>query len=165
MPLPVQSIRATSDHRVILQAVADLLRNGDEDIVRRMLVDASSRSIGPFRSEDAALGFLRDRLVTALHPRMIWLFGSRGRGDNRADSDFDLLVVLPDGLAEKNYSHKAVAAPIAACGLGVDVVPCSMSEFLARHEDPVGLLARAASEGKLLYQDRACRKAGNIVVA
>ncbi|KMO29204.1 hypothetical protein VQ02_30235 [Methylobacterium variabile] len=29
-------------------------------------------------------------------PLDIWLFGSRARGQARADSDWDLLVVLPD---------------------------------------------------------------------
>ncbi|RWP58668.1 nucleotidyltransferase domain-containing protein [Mesorhizobium sp.] len=29
-------------------------------------------------------------------PDSIWLFGSQARGDNRADSDWDILVALPD---------------------------------------------------------------------
>jgi len=37
------------------------------------------------------------------------LFGSRARGDRSADSDFDLLVVLPDGPPPTATSHKAVA--------------------------------------------------------
>ncbi|MEI9427504.1 nucleotidyltransferase family protein [Mesorhizobium sp. Cs1299R1N3] len=31
-----------------------------------------------------------------LNPDSIWLFGSRARGDNRPDSDWDILVALPD---------------------------------------------------------------------
>lgn len=157
MPLPVQSIRAEPHHRPILQAVADMLRKGEEATLLRLLSDISARSIGPFRDEEAAIAFLRDRLVTALRPRMVWLFGSRGRGDNRADSDFDLLVVLPDDLPAKSYGHRAVAAPISACGLPVDVVPCSLEEFLENRSNPQTLIGRAASEGKLLYQDRTCR--------
>jgi predicted nucleotidyltransferase len=157
MPLPVQSIRATPEHRAILQAVADMLRRGEESAVLHMLSDLSTRSVGPFRNEEAAIAFLRDRLVTDLHPRMVWLFGSRGRGDNRPDSDFDLLVVMPDGLPSKDYHPRAVAAPISACGLGVDVVPCSMSDFRENKENPETLIGRAAMEGKLLYQDRVCR--------
>jgi predicted nucleotidyltransferase len=158
MPLPVQSIRATAEHRVILQAIADLLRGGEEASVLRMLSDISSRSVGPFRNEEAATAFLRDRLVTVLHPRMIWLFGSRGRGDNRPDSDFDLLVVMPDGLPAKDYADRAVAAPIAACGLAVDVIPCSMADFLENRKNPQTLIGRAVLEGKLLYQDPKCRR-------
>lgn len=158
MPLPVQSIRAKAEHRAILQAVADMLRKGEEASVLQMLSDISSRSVGPFRNEEAAIAFLRDRLVTVLRPRMIWFFGSRGRGDNSPDSDFDLLVVMPDGLSSKEYSHRAAAAPISACGLAVDVIPCAMSDFLESRGNPETLIGRAVLEGKLLYQDRACRK-------
>jgi uncharacterized protein len=31
-----------------------------------------------------------------LMPQAVWLFGSRARGDNRADSDWDIMVALPD---------------------------------------------------------------------
>ena len=31
-----------------------------------------------------------------LNPESIWLFGSRARGDSRPDSDWDILVALPD---------------------------------------------------------------------
>jgi predicted nucleotidyltransferase len=34
------------------------------------------------------------RIVRAFHPAKIILFGSHARGDARADSDIDLLVVL-----------------------------------------------------------------------
>ena len=158
MALPVQSIRAAPEHRDILQSVADLLRQGREREVRDLLADASARSVGPFRDEGSALAFLRDRLVASLRPRMIWLFGSRARGDGRADSDFDLLVVLPDGLPPAAYSHKAVAVPLVACGLAFDVVPCAWSDFEADRDIPDSLVHRAVSEGRLLYQDRALRQ-------
>ena len=160
MALPVQSIRAAPEHRDVLRAVADLLRQGREREVRELLADSSARSIGPFRDEGSALAFLRDRLVASLRPRMIWLFGSRARGDHRADSDFDLLVVLPDGLPDAAYGHRAVAAPLVACGLPFDVVPSSWSEFLSGREVPGGLVNRAVTEGRLLYQDRTLRRHG-----
>src|SRR5687768_4457841 len=37
---------------------------------------------------------LIDRIREQFHPRQIWLFGSRARGDNRDDSDWDLLAVV-----------------------------------------------------------------------
>lgn len=160
MALPVQSIRAAAEHRDVLQAVADLLRQGHEQEVRTLLADSSARSVGPFRDEAAALAFLRDRLVASLRPRMIWLFGSRARGDQRADSDFDLLVVLPDGLSASAYSHKAVALPLVACGLPYDVVPSSWSDFITDQDVDGSLVNRAVTEGRLLYQDRTLRQRG-----
>lgn len=43
-----------------------------------------------------ALRPLVARIVRDVAPLDIWLFGSRARGEARADSDWDLLVVLPD---------------------------------------------------------------------
>lgn len=160
MALPVQSIRAMPEHRDVLQTVADLLRQGREKEVRHLLEDAKARSVGPFRDETAALAFLRDRLVASLRPKMIWLFGSRSRGDARPDSDFDLLVVLPDGLEDTAYSHKAVAAPLVACGLPFDAVPCAWSDFIADRGVPGNLVNRVTTEGRLLYIDRSLRLRG-----
>jgi Nucleotidyltransferase domain len=159
MALPVQSIRARPEHRELLQAVAELLRSGQETNVRRLLEDATARPVGPFRDEAAALTFLRDRLVGALRPRSIWHFGSRARGDADADSDFDLLVVLPDGLAKEAYDHQTVAEPVAGCGLGYDIVPCSWSDFLKDRDRPGSLVNQAVTDGRPIYQDRAIRRA------
>jgi len=158
MSLPVQSIRAAPEHRDVFQKVADLLRQGREAEVRRLLADAAARPVGPFKDEAAALAFLRDRLVAALRPRMVWLFGSRARGDARTDSDFDLLVVLPDGLPDAAYSHEAVAEPLVACGLAFDAVPCSWGAYLRDRAVADSLVGKAVAEGRLLYQDRALRR-------
>ena len=37
-----------------------------------------------------------DRIVQAMQPEAIYLFGSRARGEGHADSDYDLLVIVPD---------------------------------------------------------------------
>jgi predicted nucleotidyltransferase len=159
MALPVQSIRARPEHRDLLQAVAELLRSGKGIIVRRLLTDAAARPVGPFKDEASALAFLRDRLVVALKPRAIWQFGSRARGDNDEDSDFDLLVVLPDGLPPEAYAPDRVAEPVVGCGLGYDIVPCSWSEFLKDRDVPGTLVNRAVTEGRPIYRDRVLRKA------
>lgn len=159
MALGVQSVRAAPEHRDILQNVAALLRDGKADELRRLLGDVTAQPVGPFRSEEAAVAFLRDRLVSSLKPRMVWLFGSRARGIHRPDSDFDLLVVMPDGLPERFYTHGAVAEPLVACGVGYDVVPCSWSVFEQERNEPGTLVNAATTEGRLLYQDLALRRA------
>lgn len=55
------------------------------------MTDIARRADGP-----DALRPLVARIVRDAAPLDIWLFGSRARGDARADSDWDLLVVLPD---------------------------------------------------------------------
>jgi predicted nucleotidyltransferase len=160
MALPVQSIRALPEHRDILQAVADLLREGREAVVRRLLGDAKARPVGPFKDEAAALAFLRDRLVLALKPLAIWQFGSRARDDAELDSDFDLLVVLPDGLPAADYSFWRAAEPVAGCGLAYDIVPCPLSEFRKDRDTPGSLVHNAVTEGRAIYRDRRWRKSG-----
>jgi Nucleotidyltransferase domain len=159
MALPVQSIRARPEHRDILQAVADLLREGQEPIVRKLLGDAKARPVGPFKDEAAALAFLRDRLVLALKPLAIWQFGSRARGDADADSDFDLLVVLPDGLSAAAYSARRAAEPVTGCGLGYDIVPCSLSDFRKDRGTAGSLVHNAVTEGRAIYRAPRWRKA------
>ena len=63
MALPVQSVRAKPEHRAMLQNVADLLRTGREMDVRALLDGVHPKPVGPFRNEEAAIAFLRDRLV------------------------------------------------------------------------------------------------------
>ena len=157
MALPVQSVRAKPEHRAILQTVADLLRGGREMDVRALLDGVPPKPVGPFRDERAAVAFLRDRLVADLKPESIWLFGSRARDDARPDSDFDLLVVLRDGLPDEEYSHYAVARPVVACGLGCDIVPASWSTFV-REKDQNGSFVNAiVSEGREIYRARTAR--------
>jgi predicted nucleotidyltransferase len=158
MALPPLSIRAKPEHREILQKVAELLREGGEKSIREFLSDQGTRPIGNFRNEKSALSFLTGKLGATLRPRQIWLFGSRARGDARADSDFDLLVVMPDGSPIAN-DYGAARAPIDACGLGVDVIPCSWSDFVKARCDRGTISWRAFTEGKLLYQDRQFRQA------
>lgn len=55
-------------------------------------MDMPTRSIPVPRQVQPLIDTLRARL----HPESIWLFGSRARGDNRPDSDWDIVVALPD---------------------------------------------------------------------
>jgi Nucleotidyltransferase domain len=121
-------------------------------------VKPRGQPVGPFKDEASALAFLRDRLVIVLKPRAIWQFGSRARGDNDEDSDFDLLVVLPDGLPQEAYAPHRVAGPVVGCGLGYDIVPCAWSEFAKDRDVPGTLVNRVVTEGKPIYRDHVLRK-------
>jgi hypothetical protein len=157
MVLPVQSIRAKPQHRDLLQRVAEILRGGGEPILRKMIERVDARPVGPFLSEETALAFLRDRLVAALKPKAIWLFGSRARGDAHTNSDFDLLVVLPDGRGQDALSEKVVSSPVMSCGLGYDIVPCTWSDFIRDRTLPGSLVNRAITEGRAIYRNPTLR--------
>jgi predicted nucleotidyltransferase len=96
--------------------------------------------------EDAGLAEAVNRLVEGLRPRAIILFGSRARGINRTDSDYDLLVI-----SERLLDYDEVYRPVAGRGLRCDVVPCTLNAWEQAHLDAGGVLRDALDEGVVLY--------------
>jgi hypothetical protein len=80
---------------------------------------------------------------------VIYLFGTRARGDHRPDSDFDLLIVTKDADGEAGFNYDRAYAPICGLGVGCDVVPCPAHEFRARQEGLCGAVKRS---GVKLYE-------------
>jgi len=73
---------------------------------------------------------LLDRLVSSWRPRDIWLFGSRARGTAVPDSDWDLLVVVPDDLAPPGFDNPMTVWKLKqGTGVRADVFLCRASEF------------------------------------
>src|SRR5271165_6088033 len=96
--------------------------------------------------QDARLEEAVKRLFEGLHPRAIILFGSRARGTNRADSDYDLLVVN-----ERLLDYDEVYRPVVGRGLRCDVVPCTVDAWCQARLDAGGVLRDALDEGIVLY--------------
>jgi predicted nucleotidyltransferase len=96
------------------------------------------------------------RIVTRLAPEEVWLFGSRAEGRARPDSDYDLLVVLPDTTPEANLDVVSVWMLVRGLDVPADIVPCTRSEFEEeKHE--IDTLARAAFlRGRRIYERSAC---------
>jgi len=107
---------------------------------------------GRFGSADAALDHVVSCLVRGLDPLAIYLFGSRARGDARPDSDFDLLVVLPDEAGDLTDDYDYVAAPLIDSGIGCDVVPVSQHCFQENRDDPTTLTFQSVHHGRKLYE-------------
>lgn len=107
---------------------------------------------GPYGNDSEALAALVERLVAALDPQMIWLFGSRARGDARPDSDFDLLVVAKPTGADWAEDYEKVYAPIMGLGVGADVVPVSLYHFDEALELHTSFVTRIVSEGRKVYE-------------
>ena len=163
MQTPVWSYRVPQKHRALMRKVAAALRR-DSAVGRAVTAALQGRSapgeaVGAFKSEEAALGFIRDRLVVSLQPEAIWLFGSRARGDHRRDSDFDILIVLPDALGPKAHDYRHALEPLLGSGLPCDVLPCSVSDFEQAKRDPGTIVHAAVTEGRLLYARRPRRMA------
>jgi predicted nucleotidyltransferase len=73
---------------------------------------------------------LLDRLVSSWRPRDIWLFGSRARGTAVPDSDWDILLVVPDELAPPGFDDPMTVWKVKqGTGVRADVLVCRASEF------------------------------------
>jgi len=94
---------------------------------------------------------LRDRLVSALAPRQIILFGSRARGTARPDSDYDILVVADTDLP---FEDRGVAARRAVRDVRVskDIVVVTPDEFRKYSTWLTGVVRDAVEHGEVLYE-------------
>lgn len=92
-----------------------------------------------------------DRLVDAIEPRAVVLFGSVARGDDGPHSDIDLVAIVDDG---RHQHELATAALRAVAGLPpeVDVVVVTQHS-VESHRDVAGTIIRPAlREGRVVYR-------------
>lgn len=100
--------------------------------------------------DQAQLDELVRRIVEAVHPLRIILFGSAARGEMGPDSDVDVLVVLPDD-ADPLQAGQFLHTRFRGLRIPVEVVACTRSE-LEHLGQRVGLVYRnALREGRELY--------------
>lgn len=91
------------------------------------------------------------RLIAAYMPERIYLFGSQARGDAGADSDFDLLVVVPDDASPERRRSRLAYEALGGTGTAADVLVCSRSYFEARRHLKASLPGTVLREGQLLH--------------
>jgi predicted nucleotidyltransferase len=90
------------------------------------------------------------RIVEAVHPLRVILFGSRARGDARPDSDVDLLVVMPEGTHRRQTAQR-LYRDIRGESPSFEVLVATPSD-LDKHRDNVGFVYRTIlREGKDVY--------------
>jgi predicted nucleotidyltransferase len=91
------------------------------------------------------------RLIEAYAPERVYLFGSNARGDAGPDSDYDLLLVVPDDAAPERKRAKLAYATLWGTGTAVDVLVWTRSSFDRRVHLPTSLPATIIREGRLLH--------------
>lgn len=94
---------------------------------------------------------LLDRLVRYFDPQAVILFGSRARGDGRADSDYDLLVVLADTAPPEKRTLRAGREAREGWHGAADIIPCPRSWFDDKRDVVNSLAWIADTEGVVLY--------------
>lgn len=117
------------------------------------------RYIAP--QSDADLTSIRqmaDAIGGVLHARCVILFGSRARGDHRADSDIDLAIVASEiELTAQQRSDlreraRAAARSVAVEPVGhIDVIVWTEAEYRTKKRSLNHVAGRAWREGLVLY--------------
>ena len=91
------------------------------------------------------------RLVKAYQPDSLYLFGSMARGDAGPDSDYDLLLVVPDDASPERRRSRLAYQVLRGTGIAADVLICTRSYFEARRHLKASLPGTVLREGKLLH--------------
>lgn len=105
----------------------------------------------PILEGDPQLQMIVGRLVAAYRPESIYLFGSIARGEADADSDYDLLVVVPDDASPERRSSRLAYETLRGTGVAVDALVCTQGWFSARAHLRASLPGTVLREGKLLH--------------
>ncbi len=103
------------------------------------------------QAQDPLLAEMLRRLVDAFDPDLVYLYGSRARGDATEDSDYDLMVVVRE--SDLPFQERWLKAFRLLCGIGVpkEVVVLTRAEFDGKQAVVCSLPATVAREGRLLY--------------
>jgi predicted nucleotidyltransferase len=105
-------------------------------------------------TKDASLERLVRHVVEVMNPLEVWLFESRAENRARPTSDYDLLVVMPDGTPESELD------PVRAWRLGwevrvtADIIPCTRSEFDEEKHEVDSLPRAAVLRGRKIFERR-----------
>lgn len=100
--------------------------------------------------KDQKINELVNKIVEAVSPLKIILFGSAARDNMTVHSDYDFLVVMPDGI-HKRQTAQYLYKQLAVTGSSVDILVTGKSD-LEKHKSNIGLIYKTAvEEGIVLY--------------
>ncbi len=110
-------------------------------------------STSPVRSESDLHSEIVRRIVGVTDPDKVIVFGSRARGDQRPESDVDVLVIQES--SEPRYKRAGpLYAALASLPVEVDVIVYTPREILEWGEVDQALVTTAIREGIVVYEDR-----------
>ncbi|MCY7302493.1 MAG: nucleotidyltransferase domain-containing protein [Thermoleophilia bacterium] len=100
---------------------------------------------------DPVLAEIVRRLVAVYHPESIYLFGSAARGEGGPDSDYDVLLVVPDDASKDRLRARRAYEVLWGIGVAVDVLIWRRGTFDEGATVPTSLPASVLREGVSLY--------------
>jgi len=103
-------------------------------------------------ADDPALKQMISRFAEAYQPERIYLFGSVARGDAGPDSDYDLLLVMPDDAAPERLRSRAAYRVSRDLAVARDVLVMTSREYARQLRLRASLASSVSREGRLLYE-------------
>ena len=100
---------------------------------------------------DQLLAEIVERLVRAYHPERIYLFGSIARDEAGPDSDYDILLVMPDDSPPELLRPTRAYDALWGLPTAVDVHVWPRSKFESRLHLKASLPSTIIREGRELY--------------
>ena len=90
------------------------------------------------------------RIVEAVHPQRVVLFGSAARGEMGPNSDLDVLVIMPDGTHRRKTAQE-IYRRMWGFGFAKDIVVVTESDVREYGANPYIIIKNALEEGRELY--------------
>jgi len=117
---------------------------------RSMALDHSTVFKTP-TATDAALSEVVRLLVEAYRTERIYLFGSVVRGHAGPDSNYDIVIVVPDDAPPELRRSRAAYVALRGTGVACDVLVWTASRFDSRLKVAASLPTTVIREGRLLH--------------
>jgi excisionase family DNA binding protein len=137
-----------------LAAFLDAKRSPDQphDIREAAAPYAVSPSFGPatVATLDLWLPQIVGRIVRAMDPARIVLYGARSRGDQRPDDDYELLVIL-DHVDDRRAARIEVRRLLDDLPISKDVIVAAVADIDDPDSSLSGALYWALQEGVTIY--------------
>jgi predicted nucleotidyltransferase len=104
--------------------------------------------------DDLVLAELVRRLREAYQPEQIYLFGSRARGESGPNSDYDLMIIVPDDAPPERHRSRLGYQALRGTRTAADVLVWTRRMFDERLHLRASLPATIVREGRLVYGNR-----------
>ena len=99
---------------------------------------------------DDTLRLIVDRIVKAIQPQKIILFGSQARGEAGEHADIDLMIIQETNLP-RHKRYPVVRRLFRGMGIPMDILVYTPDEFARFQSVPGSFTYTVAHEGKVLY--------------